>query len=438
MNQLTLGSTTVPNSGLNQGQRDAADAFFQFLFSPEKEMGISGPGGTGKTHLMGHMIDAILPQYFDTCKIMGIEPQYEEVFMTATTNKAAEQLSHSTKRPCSTIQSAMNLKVADNYETGVTKLTRTRNWTIHEKKIFFIDECSMIDSALYGHIQAATKDCKIVYVGDHCQLAPVMETLSPVYRQGITFYELTEPMRTNVPELQALNNQLRHTVETGEFLPIQIVPGIIDHFDDAQMEAEVNSRFLNQNHGARILAYSNKRVIEYNDHVRWLRQLPPHYTVGENLVNSSAVHLKGAMLNTEQEVEIISLGKSFKKTYAGVEMEFVEARLQTPYGGIYEKVPLPVDRDHFLAMLKYFKNQKNWPAFFDLKNYYPDLRPQDASTVYKAQGSTYDTVFIDLTNISTCHNPSQAARMLYVAVSRPRTRIVFYGELAPKYGGLIH
>src|SRR5690606_19963698 len=121
---------------------------------------------------------------------------------------------------------------------------------------------------------------------------------------------------------------------------------------------------------------------------------------------------KGAMLNTEQEVEITSLGKSFKKTYAGVDMEFVEARLQTPYGGIFEKVPLPVDRDHFLAMLRYFKNQKNWPAFFDLKNYYPDLRPQDASTVYKAQGSTYDTVFIDLTNISTCHNPSQAARML--------------------------
>ena len=46
-------------------------------------------------------------------------------------------------------------------------------------------------------------------------------------------------------------------------------------------------------------------------------------------------------------------------------------------------------------------------------------------------------VFIDLGDISTCHNPNQAARMLYVAVSRARHGIYFYGELASKYGGLV-
>jgi ATP-dependent exoDNAse (exonuclease V) alpha subunit len=46
-------------------------------------------------------------------------------------------------------------------------------------------------------------------------------------------------------------------------------------------------------------------------------------------------------------------------------------------------------------------------------------------------------VLIDATNISLCHNPSQVARMLYVAASRARHRVVFYGELAAKYGGLL-
>ena len=114
------------------------------------------------------------------------------------------------------------------------------------------------------------------------------------------------------------------------------------------------------------------------------------------------------------------------------------ATLSLSNSGVFTNVPLPVDREHFNALLSHYGKARNWKKYFDLKNYYPDLRPHDASTVYKAQGSTYDTVFVDLGNISTCHNANQAARMLYVALSRPRTRIVLYGELAEKYGGLIH
>jgi exodeoxyribonuclease-5 len=44
---------------------------------------------------------------------------------------------------------------------------------------------------------------------------------------------------------------------------------------------------------------------------------------------------------------------------------------------------------------------------------------------------------VDLTNISTCTIPNQAARMLYVAFSRARTRVIMYGNLAPRFGGLI-
>ena len=55
--------------------------------------------------------------------------------------------------------------------------------------------------------------------------------------------------------------------------------------------------------------------------------------------------------------------------------------------------------------------------------------------MHKSQGSTYDTVFIDLENIGSCRNPDQVARMLYVAVSRARNRIFLFGKLPTKYGG---
>ena len=432
------GRVSAPKAILNQGQQEAVDGFFQFLFSDEKEMGISGPGGVGKTFVMGQMVDEIMPQYLQTCKLMGIEPRYTSVMMTATTNKAAEQLSAFTGRDCPTIQSFLNLKVSDDFQTGQSKLTKKETWVVHEDMIIFVDECSMEDRALYAHIHAGTANCKIVHVGDHCQLAPVMETSSPVYQKGIHFYVLNEPMRTKVPALHALNQQFRNTVETGIFQPIQLVPGIIDLFDAAQMEAAVDKQFAAQTNEAKILSYTNKQVAEYNNHIRGIRNLPPEYTVGELLVNSSAVHVKTEMLNTEKEVEILSLSKSsdYLEIETGVHLEFRKAILKTPTGRIFKDVPLPVDRDHHNSLIKHYGRTKNWRAYFTLKNFYPDLRPHDSSTVYKAQGSTYDIVFVDLTNISTCHNPNQVARMLYVALSRARFRVILYGELAPKYGGL--
>ena len=430
---------TETKNTLNTKQQEASDAFFEFLFSPAKEMGITGPGGVGKTHLMSHMIDEILPHYFDTCKMMGITPAFNEVVMTATTNKAGEVVAVATNRPVSTIHSFMNLKVTENRLNGKTSITKTATWKIHENKIIFIDECSMIDSVLYEHIIDGTQNCKIIYIGDHCQLAPVTESLSPVFRRNIPFYELTEPMRTNIPELHALNNQLRDTVETGEFKPIKIIPGIIDYLEDDELAALITDKFTEQTLDGRILAYTNKRVIQYNDHIRELRSLPDEYVEGEFLVNNSAVRLKNYMLSVEEEVQIIALSSTTTTIdFADdLKMDIREATITSRVGGTFSGVKLPVDRNHYSNLVDYFAKKKNWAPFFDLKNNYPDLRPRDAGTFYKAQGSTYDYVILDLANLSECKNPNQAARQLYVGGSRARTRVYLYGQLAEKYGGLI-
>jgi exodeoxyribonuclease-5 len=424
---------------LNQGQQAAAEGFFEFLFSDQPELIISGPGGVGKTFLMSHMIDEIMPRYFSTCQMLGIQPEYDEVRMTATTNKAAEVLAVATKRPTETVHSFLNLKVKDDWTTGEQKLLPTLNWTVHERKIVFIDECSMIDGALLDYIRKGTHKSKVIYVGDHCQLAPVKEPISPIYRHQLPFYELTEQMRNSEqPALMNLCNQLRHTVETGEFFPIQIIPGVIDWLDDSHMQRALDHVFASQTHESRILAYTNQKVLAYNDYIRGIRNLPDEFTVGEFVVNNSALQLRQRMISVEEEFTITHLSKdTFDIPIEdNVYLTVREATLESRIGDTFSNVPIPVDRSHYTALLNYYRKQKNWPRYFSLKDKYPDLRQRDAATVHKSQGSTYDTVFIDLGNISTCHNPSQVARMLYVAVSRPRTRIFFYGELAQKYGGL--
>lgn len=426
-------------NSLNQGQQEAADGFFQFLFSDQTEYAISGPGGVGKTHLMSNLIDRTIPQYQQTCQMMGLDAQFDEVFMTATTNKAAEVLSQATQRPTSTIQSLMNLKVKKDWSTGGSKLIKKESWKVHEKKIIFIDECSMIDSQLLSHIHEGTLNCKIVYVGDHCQLAPVKETLSPIYNREIPFFELKEQMRTNNPHLQAINNQLRETVETGVFKPIQIVPGAIDFLDDEGLARELQS-FKEQSHDKRVLAYTNARVNAYNDFIRQdVRGLPPEFTEGELLVNNSAIQLRKSMIRVEEE---LTIGKTSLKTEMvflepGVELEVRRMDLISRAGGVFYDVPVPVNRYHFDELVRHYKREKKWSIYFMLTETYPDLRPFDAATVHKAQGSTYDTVYIDLGDISTATRPDMAARMLYVAFSRARSRVFLYGNLASKFGGLI-
>lgn len=426
---------------LNQGQKAAAEAFFEFLFDPnEKEFIISGPAGTGKTYWMGYIIDEIMPRYAETCKLIGVDPDYLSVVMTATTNKAAEVLEAATGRNTQTIHSYLNLTLYEDYSTGRSKLNKNpRTWQVHERTILFVDECSMTDSQLYNIIHEGTLNCKIVWVGDRNQLAPVTEKISPVYLQNSPFYELTEQMRTNVPALQAIYQQLRDTVKTGVFHPIHEVPGVIDYLDDNDMEKMLDIVFSTQTKESRVLAYTNNRVIQFNDHIRAKRNLPDAFQAGEILVNNTAIKLgKGKSLSVESEITIRqNHGASQIEVEPNVYLDVDTLDFTSHLGEMFNQVPVPKDRSHFNALIKHYKREKNWERFFYLKQNLPDLRPRDAATVHKSQGSTYDSVFLDLANISTCRQADQAARMLYVAFSRARTRVYVYGDLAEKFGGFI-
>jgi superfamily I DNA/RNA helicase len=205
------------------------------------------------------------------------------------------------------------------------------------------------------------------------------------------------------------------------------------------METLLAQTFSNQAHDSRILAYTNNRVIQYNDHVRTLRQLPQEYTIGERLISNSAVHMKNRMLSVEEEVTILNQSADLVDIPMGGDAVLTVrmTTLESAYGDIFTQVPIPVDREHFRALVKYFARQKDWHTYYHLTGTYPDLRPRDAATFHKAQGSTYDSVFIDLGDLSSCRQPDQAARLLYVGFSRARTRVYLYGDLAQKYGGLI-
>lgn len=427
---------------LNQGQKDAADALYRWLMNPEdKHIILSGPGGVGKSYLISYLIDELIPRYHKMCDLMNIPPVYTQVNLTAMSNKAAEVLAEGTGMPCSTAHSFLGLIVVNDYTTGATKVKKGKKWQIHRNSIIIIDEYSMEDYHFFQYLNEATLNCKIIHVGDHCQLAAVGDNIPYVSQQKIPRIDLTEQMRNKgQPFLQDLCLQLRSQVETLQFSPINLLPGVVDLLSGEDFQKEIEANFLDPEieNKYRILAYSNGRVNAYNDFIRDVRQQPRLPVKGEYLIcNSAFMSDKTKGFATEEEVHIVDIG---------TEIEILplpdNGALEVVYGSLQGRfafrgnVPIPVDRAHHEALIKYYKRNKDWATYFRLKEEIPDLRPRDANTIHKSQGSSYDTVYIDLEDLSTCRNPATAARLLYVAVSRARNRVAFYGDLAKRLGGL--
>lgn len=428
---------------LNQGQEDASDAFLAFLMSPDPFFVISGPAGTGKTFLMNHLSNAGLQLYYNSCNLLGLKASFHEVHFTATTNKAAEVLERSIGKPVSTIHSFLGLKVRENYKTGKTEISKTSAWKERRNMVVFIDECSMIDSNLFAILLETFKSSKIVFVGDHAQMAPVGEPISPIYTTVDTanFVTLTEPVRNaGQPALVDLCNQLRDTVETGIFKPIKEVPGVIDYLDDDQMPAELTQNFAPLDPPDRVLCYTNARVQQYNEFVRDdVRGLPSEVCVGDVFVVASAYASGKSTLSVERELRAKRVGSlQYDHSWSDVlGQEPIPYRLcDFEYNGglsLIENVRVAENRELVDFAVKAYAKQKNWSNYFDLKAAYLDIRDKAACTVYKSQGSTYGTTFIDIGNIGTSYDAQQVARMLYVAVSRAQHRVCFYGRLPGRY-----
>lgn len=425
-------------------QEKAVDAFFSFLLTDEQVFVLSGGAGVGKTFTMKHISTSLMATYRAACDLMGIDQLYEKSVFTATTNRAASVLEDVIQEPVQTIHRFLNLKVHENHKTGKTSLTKTPSWKKRSGLIVFIDESSMIDSDLYRIIMETLPDCKIVFVGDHAQMAPINEELSPVYKDvdPKNFIFMDKPIRNaDTPALIDLCTQLRHTVETGEFAPIMEVPGVIDYLTDQEMQNKITEYFTEPTDSARILCYTNSRVQAYNAHIRELRHLPEYFTVGEKVIFSKNFKTKsGTIIETDRKgvvTDVSSLRTDTASQYIFADnhpITYHECRIETGLTGAIT-VRVATDPERLNQAMKHFSKLKNWPAYFQLKDTYADIRIEDSCTVYKSQGGTFETIFMDLGNIGTSFNPKQTARMLFVGASRASKRIYLYGKLPGRYAG---
>jgi len=82
-----------------------------------------------------------------------------------------------------------------------------------------------------------------------------------------------------------------------------------------------------------------------------------------------------------------------------------------------------------------YEKKIKWTEYYNLKEKYASIKFNYSSTVHKLQGSTYDTVFIDIRKMQSLYKYSNNRekeflyRLLYVAVTRASKNINILMEI---------
>ena len=404
-------------------------AFASFLFDDDhKFFVIHGGAGSGKSTLIKHLLDTLENTY----KMVNLLKQQKQrqlsIALTATTNKAVAVLRDMKNVEPSTIHSFLKLTIKPNFNNGNSDLIKSKNCQTITDHLIVIDEASFIDDKLFSFIDELTENCKVVLVGDQYQLAPVKQKVTIMESLTCPKIELKQIIR-NSGIIKTTGQQFKQTVKTGQFQPI--IPGAesspLVRVDGPTFQRLVDEAFLDQHYSAdsaKILAWTNSRVIAYNDHIRQLKGYGDTYTAGETVVTIKPIMTRSVHLPIDSNVTIDSVEPPTK-------LRNIDGCFLTIAGT--HRAFMPSRRNDAQVLLKKLAKDKNWMEYFDVKDNWLDLRPNYASTVHKAQGSTYETTFIDMSDIGKCHIPTDVARMVYVAITRASKQVVLYGDLPYKY-----
>lgn len=428
---------------LNPDQENAVKIIHGFLGSTSEQfMCISGPAGVGKTFVVKHVVNS-LDEYHKTRKLLGLKGQTRlKLAFTATTNKAAEALADSLGHDyeTKTIHSFLGLSLNLNTQTGKDELVDTRLGEMIPYTLIFVDEASYVDEELMNFIKGKLgTGSKVIFMGDAAQCKNAGSTIMPAFDSGFRTAELNQIMRQEDGNpIKDLSLKLREAVFSNGPIPPCNIDGkyIIwmprPQFDRALL-ADMQNELWTYN-TSKFLAWRNKRIQQYNkglnEHIRGTREFQPgDYAVNNHYVKGTKA--LGGGIGTDRMVHIDSLKRGVVPSQGipgtsiwvdGREHPFFMPDNHTDIAKVINKLRKSLTGN-------FSEDRAIHSSIETVNNTWVDFRPVYAQTVYKAQGSTFKRVFIDLTDIGTCRDFDQMLRMLYVAVSRARLQLFLTGDI---------
>lgn len=265
------------------GQLELIKDLCSFLTSDNKQFPlfvINGFAGTGKTTVVSSVVESL-----SSNRMMTV--------LLAPTGRAAKVLSKYTGRETSTIH--RYLYYFRRNEDGNFVFTLRKNKL--SNTVFIVDEASLIPGRT-GELQTlktrsiledliefvySGNNCKLIFVGDTCQLPPVKHTISPAmdayflkneFDLDVQYFMLTEVMRQSFDsEILSVANEIRKNIENKNAKPPFF--SISENSKEVHLVdfAELGNCFeeylsVNQKDRSAVITLSNKRANMYNKIIR--------------------------------------------------------------------------------------------------------------------------------------------------------------------------
>lgn len=424
-----------PKIELSSDQQTALDEIADWLQSSGTAFSLVGPAGSGKTTILREVVKLAVKRKW-------------RVRLTASTHKAVAQAKQATGRSASTAHRILGVALIEDDKTGETGL-KAGHPDLDEQSLLVVDEASMLPQRLVDiAVDSCEKvGCKVLFVGDAAQLAPVKElasmtvdaercpwplvALTEIHRQAADnpiISAATAVRIANPGQLPQLGTE--QNAEGCGVVFVQDKREWRDLLLEQCVKSDEQNRYLGWTNHAVDAAAKAIRMAKYGDDAK------NPYLVGERLVVNARVAIKRRALDKGKKkgrktTDVIENNEEVTVSNVWRDNDRYRLVLET------EKKPITVDafgnyteRERFLSQqAAKSKRSGDWKPFFEWRDSLADLRSSVSMTGHKSQGSTFDDVFINLSEIGKCRNPADLQRLLYVCLTRASRTVYLTGSL---------
>lgn len=468
----------------NEGQTEAINTIMSWFDKAGRgeSFMLQGRGGTGKTTVINVLLREL---GVSPSQVAFATPTNKAKKVIRKANKDSEYGGSSYY----TVAQILSLKPKFDKDGNQTFETDPYADEVELPKVLVVDEASMLHSANYDELmyKASQFGTKVIFMGDNAQLPPIGDPRAPiksvVFDDNIdTSYALNQLMRqadgspiiSFTSRLIDIVNQIEEALSTG--IPPQAIKNRLGltTFDGNvynQLDADGNGVVMTNEHfndvlpsflndykknpkGTKYIGFNNHKHVNTVQKTNAIRNaLYGEQAAQEMFIKGEPLMLNGPYITdlAADELEIFDNGEEFTvvsskrrklrlpykvgkrilTTKEAIEVYEVEAVDNASGKAVTLRKPVGSDAEVRAFIEKEKENATangvNPAGVYTLiSTLGQDLSHGYIINSHRSQGSTYDTVYMDLGNImgQSFSEGNDVIKSLYVAASRPRTRLV--------------